>query len=158
MPTHLLRNQKLKELTFKQVHALAVESLSQHLELKSSGEQSSPEKIWDVLLSAAANNSSIDRECDELEGSPSANTVRGVLKDSLELNQTETQVNEALGRHLKRVYWRKPQKVAVDKRRNPLSWTTQSRLRRSATRVLPNKGRLTSTSSPLLTWCAGIGE
>ncbi len=90
MPTHLLRNQKLKELTFKQVHALAVESLSQHLELKSSGKKSSPEKIWDVLLSAAANNSSIDRECDELEGCPSANTVRGVLKNSLELNQTET--------------------------------------------------------------------
>ena len=79
MPIHLLRKQKLKELTFKQVHALAVESLSAHLELKSSGSKSSPEKIWDVLLSAAANNSSIDRECDELEGCPSANTVRGVL-------------------------------------------------------------------------------
>ncbi len=29
-------------------------------------------------------------------------------------NQTETQVNKALGKHLKRVYWKKPQKVAVD--------------------------------------------
>ncbi len=67
-----------------------------------------------MLLSAAANNSSIDRECDELEGCPSANTVRGVLKDSLELNQTETQVNQALVRHLKRSYWKKPQKIAVD--------------------------------------------
>ncbi len=134
MPIHLLRNQKLKELTFKQVHALAVESLSQHLELKSSGKKSSPEKIWDVLLSAAVNNSSIDRECDELEGSPSANTVRGVLKDSLELNQTETQVNQALVRQLKRSYWKKPQKIAVDKRRDSLSRTTQSRPRRSATR------------------------
>lgn len=114
MPTHLFRNQKLKELTFKQVHALAVKSLSQYLELKSSGEKSSPEKVWDVLLCAAANNSSIDRECDELEGSPSPNTVRGVLKDSLELNQSETQVNKALGKHLKRAYCKKPQKVAVD--------------------------------------------
>ncbi len=101
MPIHLLRKQKLKELTFKQVHALAVESLSEHLELKSSGSKSSPEKIWDVLLSAAANNSSIDRECDELEGCPSANTVRGVLKDSLELNQTETLPQPGSGQTLK---------------------------------------------------------
>ena len=99
MPTHLFKNPKLSQLSQKQVHALALESLSQHLELNSSGEKSSPDKIWDVLLSAAANNSSIDRECSELVGAPSPNTVRGVLKDSLELDQTETQVNKALGKH-----------------------------------------------------------
>ena len=114
MPAYRLRKRKVKELTSKQVHALAVESLSQHLELNSSGSQSSPDKIWDVLLAAAANNSSIDRECEELEGAPSPNTVRGILKESLELNQTEIQVNKALGKHLRPSYWKKPQAVAVD--------------------------------------------
>lgn len=93
---------------------MALDSLKAHLELSGSGEKSSPERVIDVLLAAAANNTSIDRECDELEGAPSANTVRGVLRESLELQKLETQVNKALWEHLKPSYWKRPQKVAVD--------------------------------------------
>lgn len=114
MPDDQIRNRKVKDLTAKQVHTLAVKTLSQHIELQTSGEKSSPDKIWDVLLSAAANNSSIERECEEHEIAPSPNTVRGVLKESLELNKLETQVNKALWAHLKPAYWKKPQTVATD--------------------------------------------
>ena len=114
MPADQIRSKKIKELTAKQVHALAAETLSQHIKLQANGEKSSPDKIWDVLLSAAANNSSIERECSEHEIAPSPNTVRGVLKDSLELEQLEIQVNKALSIHLKPSYWKKPQTVATD--------------------------------------------
>ena len=114
MPAYQIRNQKIKELTAKQVHTLAAETLSQHIELQTSGEKSSPDKIWDVLLSAAANNSSIERECSEHEIAPSPNTVRGVLQNSLELEQLEIQVNKALSIHLKPSYWKKPLTVATD--------------------------------------------
>jgi hypothetical protein len=74
------RSAKLEQLNKKQVHAMALENLKQHLELKGSGEKSAPDKILDVLLAAAANNSSIEHECSSLEGAPSPNTVRGVQR------------------------------------------------------------------------------
>ena len=108
------RSTKLAKLTKSKVHRMALDRVMEHLELSSAGDQSSPDKIIDVLLSASANRTSIERECDELEGAPSANTVRGVLRDSLELDNTERQLNEALGHDLKPGYWKRPLKVAVD--------------------------------------------
>jgi hypothetical protein len=108
------RNHQLNELTQQQVHQMALETLKNHLDLSSRGEQSSADNVLDVLLSAAANRTSIDRECDELKGAPSANTVRGVLRDSLDLQILEGQLNQALGEPLQPVYWQKPQSVAVD--------------------------------------------
>lgn len=64
MPPGRSRNLKLEQLTKKQVHAMALENLKQHLQLKASGEKSSPERVVDVLLAAAANNTSIEHECD----------------------------------------------------------------------------------------------
>jgi putative transposase len=93
---------------------MALENLKQHLELKGSGEKSSPDKVLDVLLAAATNNSSIEQECSSLEGAPSPNTVRGVLRESLKLQNLERQVNQALWAHLNTRYWKGPQKVAVD--------------------------------------------
>jgi putative transposase len=40
--------------------------------------------------------------------------VRGVLRDSLDLQTLEAQLNQALGQHLQPIYWQKPQPVAVD--------------------------------------------
>jgi hypothetical protein len=94
------RTSKLTQLSKKQVHAMALENLKRHLELKSAGEQSTPDKVVDVLLAAAVNNTSIEHECSSLEGAPSANTIRGVLRSSLELQQLERQVNQALWAHL----------------------------------------------------------
>ena len=93
---------------------MAFESLNQHLNLNSKGPQSSPQMVWNILLTAAANNTSIDYECDQHEGAASANTVLGVLADSLELQAAEIQVNHALWHHLDRRYWKYGQSVAVD--------------------------------------------
>ena len=76
--------------------------------------QSAPDKVLDVLLAAAANNTSIEHECSSQGGAPSPNTVRGVLRSSLELQQLERQVNQALWVHLNARCWKGLQKVAVD--------------------------------------------
>ena len=105
---------KLNHLSKERVHQMAFESLNQHLNLNSKGPQSSPQMVWNILLTAAANNTSIDYECDQHEGAASANTVLGVLADSLELQAAEIQVNHALWHHLDRRYWKYGQSVAVD--------------------------------------------
>lgn len=105
---------KLNHLSKERVHQMAFESLNQHLNLNSKGPQSSPQMVWNILLTAAANNTSIDYECDQHEGAASANTVLGVLADSLELQAAELQVNHALWHHLDRRYWKYGQSVAVD--------------------------------------------
>lgn len=105
---------KLDFLSKDRVHRMAFESLNQHLSLNSKGSQSSSQMVWNILLTAAANNTSIDYECDQHEGAASANSIRGVLADSLELQQAEIQVNEALWHHLDRRYWKRDQSVAVD--------------------------------------------
>ena len=108
------RNLKLNELTQQQVHHMALETLKINLELLGTGDKSSEENVLDIILSAAANRSSIDRECDELEGAPSPNTVRGVLRNSLTLQTLENQINQALSQNLNPAYWKHPQQVAVD--------------------------------------------
>jgi putative transposase len=112
VPQH--QNLKLNELTKQQVHRMALETLKNNLDLLSAGDQSSEENVLDILLSAAANRTSIDRECDELEGAPSPNTVRGVLRDSLNLQTLERQLNQAFGQDLNPFSWKHPQHVAVD--------------------------------------------
>jgi putative transposase len=115
MKTPQNRNLKIKELTQQQVHQMALETLKNHLDLSRYRNQSSAENVLDILVSAAPNRSSIDRECEELSSAPSPNTVRSVLRNSLELQNLERQLNEALGAHLNPVYWRYPQDIAVDR-------------------------------------------
>jgi hypothetical protein len=106
-------------LTQGEVHDMALETLSKHLQLEGRSETSSPEKIWEVVLSAAAHTSSIERECENNELAPSPNTVRSVLRDSLELKQTEDALNKVLLESLGRRYWKRPLTIAVDLHEQP---------------------------------------
>jgi hypothetical protein len=126
-----------------------MQNLLLHLELKGSGAKSSPDKILDVLLAAAANNTLIEHECGSLQGAPSANTVRGVLRESLELQKLERQVNQALWDYLNSRCWQDPQKVAVDLVEVPYHGLAPKIHMKSAG-VKPNRVQLTSTYSPLL--------
>lgn len=105
---------KVEALTAGKVHEMAVETLAEHLRLAGRGEQSAPEKVIDILLLAAANHTSIDLECAIHDQAPSANTIRGVVKASLNLEQAEGRINDALADRLDRRYWRKPVTAAVD--------------------------------------------
>jgi hypothetical protein len=105
---------KLNDLDQKQVHQMAFESLEKHLSLNSKGPQSSPQMVWNILLAAAANQTSIDYECGHHEGAASANTILGVIEDSFELQSAEIEVNEALWHDLNPRCWKHAVSVAVD--------------------------------------------
>jgi putative transposase len=105
---------KVNQIDEKQVHRMALASLEKHLQLNSKGSQSSAPMVWDVLLAAAAHTSSIDAECEQHTGAASANTIRGVIADSFEVQTAEAEVNEALWHDLDRRYWKHAQTVAVD--------------------------------------------
>jgi putative transposase len=105
---------KLNELTQKQVHQMAFESIEKHLSLNSKGPQSSAQMVWNILLAAAANNTSIDYECSQHEGAASANTILGVLEDSFEVQTAEAEVNEALWHYLDPRCWKHAVSAAVD--------------------------------------------
>ncbi len=105
---------KVNQIDEKQVHRMALASLEKHLQLNSKSSQSSAQMVWDILLAVATHTSSIDAECKQHTGAASANTIRGVIADSFEVQTAEAEVNEALWHYLDRRYWKQAQTVAVD--------------------------------------------
>ena len=105
---------KLRRLDQKAVHHLAAETLLKHLPLEGRGEQSGPEKVVNALLAASSGRSSIEQVSKKYEDIPSANTVRGVLNECLDLQSAEDASNHTLVEHLCGRYWRKALKAAVD--------------------------------------------
>src|SRR5688572_2341766 len=99
---------KIQRLTEQKVHEMALEALNKHIALQSKGTQSSPEKVFNVLLGAASRRSSIEQECEDRPGAPSPNVVRAVLRESLELDSSEADLNRALSEHLEPRYWKDP--------------------------------------------------
>jgi len=117
---------KLTHLDQNVVHEMAAGIVLKHLALEGKGEKSRPEKVVDVLLCAAAGCSSIEEVCVNSEEAPSPNTIRGVLKHSLELDSAEAGLNAALRENLDKSYWRKPLKVAADMHQQPYYGTPHS--------------------------------
>ena len=105
---------RVEQLDEEEVHQMAAEVLLEHLPLRGKGKKSSPEKVVDVLLGAAANRSSIEQLSAEYEGVPSPNTVRNTLKQCLTLESAEDALNAALLEPLEPRYWKKELDVAVD--------------------------------------------
>jgi putative transposase len=76
-----------------------------------------PEDIWDVLLAAAVERTTVETVCDEMEG-PSANTVRnalkGILSDDEGVVGLEGSLNEMLVDHLPKQLWARRLSCASD--------------------------------------------
>lgn len=93
----------VKRLSAQDIHRLTQETLQAHFPLGREGCAYGAEDIWDVLLAAAVERTTVETICDELEG-PSANTVRtalkGVLPDDGRTTALENLLNEMLVRHL----------------------------------------------------------
>jgi putative transposase len=89
----------VKRLTAQHIHCLTQETLQAHFRLGREGCDYGPEDIWDVLLAAAVEQTTVETMCDELEG-PSANTVRdalkGILPDEEQVADLEAVLNEML--------------------------------------------------------------
>jgi hypothetical protein len=93
------RDEKVKRLSAEDIHRMTQETLQTHFRLEREGCEYGPEAVWDVLVAAAARQTTIETICDELEG-PTANTVRnaikGVLPDDKGIVDLETSLNEML--------------------------------------------------------------
>ena len=97
------RRENVKRLSAQEIHLLTQETLQAHFELEREGCVYGAEDIWDVLLAAAVERTTVETICDELEG-PSANTVRtalrGLLPNDERTTELEGQLNEMLVSHL----------------------------------------------------------
>jgi hypothetical protein len=105
---------KIDVLSQARVHALAHSALKKHIILSGHSDAASADKAFDVLLAASAKGSSIEQECENHVLAPSPNTVRTILRESLELARTEEDLNRVLAEHRSARSWSKPQVVAVD--------------------------------------------
>lgn len=97
------RRENVKRLSAQDVHWLTQETLQAHFQLEREGCIYGAEDIWDVLIAAAVERTTVETICDELEG-PSANTartaLRGLLPDDERTAELEGPLNEMLVSHL----------------------------------------------------------
>jgi hypothetical protein len=89
----------VEELTTPGTLEFTVKSLEEHFDLHAQGYRCQTRDVWQVVVAAAAQNSTIEASCADLEGAPCANTVRGYINDQLttaSLTLLQEQANSAL--------------------------------------------------------------
>lgn len=87
------------ELEAKDVHAYTLDRLKEHLKIKVDGYICKTDMIFNVLIKASAENSSLEAACADLEETADSNTIREYINEALpikELREQEKQVNAAL--------------------------------------------------------------
>jgi hypothetical protein len=91
-----------------------METLVKELGIDQSGKDYSDEEILDVVLQAAAKQTTIEAVCKNSEAGPSGNTVRGVVHEQLDLDNVETKANNMLAQRLPKRLWKKARRGAID--------------------------------------------
>ncbi len=89
----------------------------QHIPLTANGYRCQTDDLWRILLAAAANKTTIEATCADLERAPDANTVRGYLTEQLPpaaIPKLEQQLNDLLRTLLPDWLRARPQEIAVD--------------------------------------------
>ena len=105
------------KLTAQDVYTLAQEVLQETFNLDMSSSQYDAQMIWDVLVTAAVEQLTIEGACNLLEDAPSANTVRNALRSILSdegLPLLEAKVNQLLLARLPKNILKKAAKCAAD--------------------------------------------
>lgn len=92
--------EKGKRLTAQAVHQLASEVLQAGLPLDMDGRDYDAQDIWDVVTVAAVERTTVEMVCMLLDGAPSPNTVRGVLRGLLGGREGLTGLEKRLNRLL----------------------------------------------------------
>jgi hypothetical protein len=114
------RNQSTptKRLTANDVHELTSKVLQEYFELDMSSSAYEASDIWDVLVTAAVQQTTVETACGLLERAPSANTVRHAVKallmDDEQLTHLEVTVNAMLAARLPKNLLRRARPCAVD--------------------------------------------
>jgi len=107
-----------KRLTANDVYELTSEALQEYFELDMHRSDYEANDIWDVLVTAAVQQTTVETACGLLERAPSANTVRNAVKallmDDEQLAQLEVTVNELLVARLPKNLLKRARPCAVD--------------------------------------------
>jgi putative transposase len=101
------------------VYKVVKEIVQQWLPLPEEGKQYTASELYDVLLAAASQDTSIDNICHSSEQSPDANTVRNRVKAAYEVWEVETRLNQALWAKVPKRLMKRGQRVAIDVVLNP---------------------------------------
>jgi len=108
---------KIKRLSANDIHNLVQEKLQKHFKLERAGCKYGADDIWDVVIGAAVERTTVETICTVTEGA-SANTVRdalkGVLPDEARIDELETELNEMLVAALPKKLLNKKLVCAID--------------------------------------------
>lgn len=119
------------ELKAEEVHQMLLDTLQIHLSLKTEGYRCTTEQVFNVLLKAAAEGSSLEAVCSDQPSGLDGNTVREHLNAALEvshLRQQEAEMNQALASVIPLAMPRGGLEVAIDSHDEPFYGKTPEML------------------------------
>ena len=96
------------------VYKVVKERLEEFMPLPEEGKDYTASEIYDVLLAAASQDTSVDNVCHSSETGPSANTVRERVRQAYELKEVEQRINQALKENILRKQLKRGPRVAID--------------------------------------------
>jgi putative transposase len=105
------------ELKAEHIRDCTMKTLTEHLTLEANGYCCTAEMIFDVILKASAERSSIEAACDDLEDVADSNTIRDHLNTALDIDQLreqEAEVNAALADSIPVSMKRDGLEIAID--------------------------------------------
>ena len=144
-------DQKAKRLTAHEVYQLTVETLQTHFPLAMADKHYLAQDIWDVLVAAVVERTTVEGASTLLEQPPSANAVRnvlrGVLPDAAEIAQLEAQLNETLVAHCRRSCWTGRWRVPSTSPRSP-TMGSMTKTTKGGVAGEPSMAPPTSTATP----------
>lgn len=105
------------ELKAEHIHAQTMKTLRDHITVEANGYRCTPEMIWDVILKASAERSSIEAACEDLKDVADSNTIRDYLNatlDRVSLREQEAAINAALAASIPDSMRREGVEIAID--------------------------------------------
>jgi len=119
------------ELKAEAIHRMLLDTLQAHLSLKTEGYRCTTEQVFNVLVKAAAEGSSLEAVCSDQVGGLDGNTVREQLNAALDvtqLRQQEAEMNQALASAIPAAMPRGGLEVAIDTHDEPFYGQTPEML------------------------------
>ena len=110
--------QKVKRLSAMDIYNLTQEGLQSIFELDRTNCEYDAQSIWDLVIGAAVERTTLETMCTVLEDSPSVNIARtalkGILPEGGQIDELEQQLNTALTWRLPKKLLAKPLPCAID--------------------------------------------
>ena len=105
------------ELKAEDIRTYTLQTMKEHIEIPAAGYSCTTDMIFDVLMKASAECSSLEAACADLEQVADSNTLREYINKALpvkELREQERQINQALAHCIPSRMVRKGIEAAVD--------------------------------------------